>query len=163
MHTEPSLPNQNYCSKQSTPGSVVPLAMFNIILVFRDDIKTVENHFSWSGEKKWSWLSREFPGSRILVELCCKCRVKGTKIRRKVLYWPNDKRARGSPAQQKVPQDVFSAVTHKTSVRLFSLAVEILQICKPPLESVCYLSFWRDKLTCGLHRRYSVFLWYFLS
>ena len=30
-------------------------------------------------------------------------------------------------------------------------------------ESVCYLSFWRDRLTCGLHRRYSVFLWYFLS
>ena len=29
-------------------------------------------------------------------------------------------------------------------------------------ESVCYLSFWRDKLTSGLHRRYSVFLWYFI-
>ena len=26
--TEPKLPNQNYWSKQSTPGSVVPLAMF---------------------------------------------------------------------------------------------------------------------------------------
>ena len=85
--------------------------------------------------KKWSWLSREFLGSRILVELCCKCRVKGTKIRRKELYWPNDKRARGSPAQQKVPEDVFSAVTHETSVRLFSLTVEILQICKPPLRA----------------------------
>ena len=28
MHTEPNLPNQNYWSKQSTPGSVVLLAMF---------------------------------------------------------------------------------------------------------------------------------------
>ena len=28
-HTEPGLPNQNYWSKQSTPGSVVPLAMFS--------------------------------------------------------------------------------------------------------------------------------------
>ena len=46
------------------------LFIFDIILVFRDDIKTLENHCSWSGEKKWSWLSREFPGSRILVELC---------------------------------------------------------------------------------------------
>ena len=27
-HTEPNLPNQDYWSKQSTPGSVVPLAMF---------------------------------------------------------------------------------------------------------------------------------------
>ena len=27
-HTEPNLPNQNCWSKQSTPGSVVPLAMF---------------------------------------------------------------------------------------------------------------------------------------
>ena len=27
-HTEPNLANQNYWSKQSTPGSVVPLAMF---------------------------------------------------------------------------------------------------------------------------------------
>ena len=29
MHTEPNQPNQNYWSKQSTPGSVVPLAMFS--------------------------------------------------------------------------------------------------------------------------------------
>ena len=31
--TEPGLPNQNYWSKQSTPGSVVPLAMFWTISV----------------------------------------------------------------------------------------------------------------------------------
>ena len=53
------------------------------ILVFRDENEITycysrvsrrdrdfKNHFSWSSEKKWSWLSREFPGSRILVELC---------------------------------------------------------------------------------------------
>ena len=28
MHTEQNLPNQNYWSEQSTPWSVVPLAMF---------------------------------------------------------------------------------------------------------------------------------------
>ena len=42
-----------------------------VILVFRDEIETLQNHFSWSSEKKWSWLSREFLGSRILVDLCC--------------------------------------------------------------------------------------------
>ena len=29
-YTEPNLPNQNYWSKQSTSGSVVPLAMFKL-------------------------------------------------------------------------------------------------------------------------------------
>ena len=41
----------------------------------------------------------------------------------------------GHQPNKKVPQDVYSAVTHKTSVRLFSLSVEILQICKPPLRA----------------------------
>ena len=41
-----------------------------VILVFRDETKTSKNRFSWSSEKKWGWLSREFPGSRILVDLC---------------------------------------------------------------------------------------------
>ena len=32
--------------------------------------REIENHFSWSSEKKSSWFSREFPGSRILAMLC---------------------------------------------------------------------------------------------
>ena len=31
--------------------------------------REIENHFSWSSEKKSSWFSREFPGSRILAML----------------------------------------------------------------------------------------------
>ena len=31
-------------------------------LMFRDEIETSENHFSWSSEKKWSWLSSRIPG-----------------------------------------------------------------------------------------------------
>ena len=30
--------------------------------MFRDEIETLENHFSWSSEKKWSWLSLRIPG-----------------------------------------------------------------------------------------------------
>ena len=33
-----------------------------VILVFRDEIETLKNHFSWSSEKKWSWLSSRIPG-----------------------------------------------------------------------------------------------------
>ena len=33
-----------------------------VILVFRDEIETLENLFSWSSEKKWSWLSSRIPG-----------------------------------------------------------------------------------------------------
>ena len=31
--------------------------------------REIENHFSWSSEKKSGWFSREFPGSRILAML----------------------------------------------------------------------------------------------
>ena len=33
-----------------------------VTLMFRDEIETSENHFSWSSEKKWSWLSSRIPG-----------------------------------------------------------------------------------------------------
>ena len=33
-HTKPNLPNKIYWSKQSTPGSVVPLAMFELVFYF---------------------------------------------------------------------------------------------------------------------------------
>ena len=33
-----------------------------VILMFRAEIETLENHFSWSSEKKWSWLSSRIPG-----------------------------------------------------------------------------------------------------
>ena len=33
-----------------------------VTLMFRDKIETSENHFSWSSEKKWSWLSSRIPG-----------------------------------------------------------------------------------------------------
>ena len=42
-------------------------------LMFQDEIETSENHFSWSSEKKWSWLSSRIPGienSRWLLILC---------------------------------------------------------------------------------------------
>ena len=41
-----------------------------IILVLRDEIKTLENHFSWSSKKNEAYSRREFPGSRILADLC---------------------------------------------------------------------------------------------
>ena len=40
------------------------------ILMFWDKIETLENHFSWSCEKKYCRLSREFTGARILADLC---------------------------------------------------------------------------------------------
>ena len=33
-----------------------------VILVFRDEMETLENHFLWSSEKKWSLLSSRIPG-----------------------------------------------------------------------------------------------------
>ena len=33
-----------------------------VTLMFRDEIETSENHFSWSSEKKWSSLSSRIPG-----------------------------------------------------------------------------------------------------
>ena len=33
-----------------------------VILMFQDEIETLENHFSWSSEKKWSWLLSRIPG-----------------------------------------------------------------------------------------------------
>ena len=37
--------------------------------MFRDEIETSENHFSWSSEKNEADSRREFPGSRILADL----------------------------------------------------------------------------------------------
>merc|ERR1711928_124031 len=37
--TEPNLPNPNYWSKQSTPGSVVPLAMFTLLHLDSQEFK----------------------------------------------------------------------------------------------------------------------------
>ena len=45
-----------------------------VILMFRDKIETLENHFSWSSEKKWSWLSLEFSltsaSNRSTITIC---------------------------------------------------------------------------------------------
>ena len=41
-----------------------------VTLMFRDEIETSENHFSWSSEKNEADSRREFPGSRILADLC---------------------------------------------------------------------------------------------
>ena len=40
------------------------------ILMFWDEIDTLENYFSWSCEKKYCRLSREFTGAIILADLC---------------------------------------------------------------------------------------------
>ena len=58
--------NENFFS-QSRTSRQEPEFLFN--LVFRDRNREIENHFKWSSENKSSWFSREFPGSRILVEL----------------------------------------------------------------------------------------------
>ena len=42
-HTEIGIPNQNYWSKQSTPGSVVPLAMFYLLSHFYLAIRRVRH------------------------------------------------------------------------------------------------------------------------
>merc|ERR1711928_155242 len=41
-----------------------------VTLMFRDEIETSENHFSRSSEKNEADSRREFPGSRILADLC---------------------------------------------------------------------------------------------
>ena len=41
-----------------------------VTLMFWDEIETLENHFSWPSEKNEADSRREFPGSRILGDLC---------------------------------------------------------------------------------------------
>ena len=58
--------------------------------MFRDEIETSENHFSWSSEKKWSWLSSRIPGIKnsrwplllikILEEYLVNCSIYGIYI-----------------------------------------------------------------------------------